>query len=664
MKHHAAVAVAITSSFLIAGSRACDSCFGPINKVEHVRHAKRMQPDSYNATYGPTRGQLEWGQLNFLHTTDTHGWLEGHLTETNYGADWGDVVSFTAHMRAKAKALGVDLLLVDTGDLHDGNGLSDATAVDGEVTNIVFEKLDYDLLTIGNHELYYADIAYQDYNEFSKAWGDRYLTSNVQILNTTTDEYDYLGNKYRYFTTEHGIRILAFGVLFDFTGNANVTKVIPASTMVNETWFTELVNDPPGPVDLFILIGHNTAAQETKIGTFGYVHDAIRKVYPTTPIQIFGGHSHIRDFQVYDEATTALESGRYCETLGWLSMSGFSTNNSGYTGVSAPSEVPNPTRKATNTSTAPWTYSRRYMDWNRLTFEYHASGSQINFTTNNAAFDTPLGLNTTQMITNFRQELNLSTQLGCSPQFWCISCAEFNSSGSIYSLLTDALSAVVVNENRTDKARVNIINTGTIRFDLHKGPFLYDDAFIVSPFEDIFVYIPDVPYSVASAALDYINENGEVWKRSALASMPLTARDTCVDPFVAPLANVETRDYAHKHAGHIRRQTTELTQGYVTTDAFGSDGDDTAHTAIPDYDYPNFFQALGGFPANGSLPDVVDLIFIDYIASDILDYLGSDYSEDDVSYYINENFSTRTYLPLYVQSSELFQQNVDNCTIY
>lgn len=47
--------------------------------------------------------------------TDTHGWLEGHLRETNYGADWGDVVSFTAHMRAKAKELGVDLLVVDTG---------------------------------------------------------------------------------------------------------------------------------------------------------------------------------------------------------------------------------------------------------------------------------------------------------------------------------------------------------------------------------------------------------------------------------------------------------------------------------------------------------------------------------------------------------------------
>lgn len=33
----------------------------------------------------------------------------------NYGADWGDFVSFTRHMKQKANKLGVDLLLVDTG---------------------------------------------------------------------------------------------------------------------------------------------------------------------------------------------------------------------------------------------------------------------------------------------------------------------------------------------------------------------------------------------------------------------------------------------------------------------------------------------------------------------------------------------------------------------
>lgn len=65
---------------------------------------------------------------------------------------------------------------------------------------------------------------------------------------------------------------------------------------------------------------------------------------------------------------------------------------------------------------------------------------------------------------------------------------------------------------------------------------------------------------------------------------------------------------------------------------------------------------------------MVDLIFIDYIATDLLEYFATlpnvTYSEADIVYYINENFSTQTYLPLFVQESTLFQQNLDNCTIY
>lgn len=368
----------------------------------------------------------------------------------------------------------------------------------------------------GNHELYYADIAYQDYNNFSKAWGDRYLTSNVQILNTTTNQYEYLGHQYRYFTTDHGLRILAFGILFDFTGNANVTRVQPASAMVAEAWFRSVVAAPPGPVDLFLLLGHNTVLRQPSTGTFGYVHDALRAAHPTTPVQIFGGHSHIRDFQVYDDATTALESGRYCETLGWLAMSGFSADNSGWSGaadapVSSSADVvvpPRPTRPAitnttvnTTTSTAPWRYARRYLDWNRLTFEYHASGSQTN-SSSSTTLDVAAGTEATAQIYALRQQYNLTARLGCAPQLWCMSCAEFNSSGSIYRLLAEALSAVVVSEARADRARMTIINTGSVRFDLHKGPFLYDDTFIISPFDNVFVYIPDVPYSIASGTLD------------------------------------------------------------------------------------------------------------------------------------------------------------------
>jgi hypothetical protein len=38
------------------------------------------QPGAISPVAGPLRN-LTWGQLNFLHTTDTHGWLAGHLLE-------------------------------------------------------------------------------------------------------------------------------------------------------------------------------------------------------------------------------------------------------------------------------------------------------------------------------------------------------------------------------------------------------------------------------------------------------------------------------------------------------------------------------------------------------------------------------------------------------
>lgn len=87
------IATVVAAVVACGGSDA--SCYGPLkDDVVLTRNVRRMQPDAQNTTTKP-RGPLEWGQINFLHTTDTHGWLEGHLKEQNYGADWGDYVSFT-----------------------------------------------------------------------------------------------------------------------------------------------------------------------------------------------------------------------------------------------------------------------------------------------------------------------------------------------------------------------------------------------------------------------------------------------------------------------------------------------------------------------------------------------------------------------------------------
>lgn len=324
----------------------------------------------------------------------------------------------------------------------------------------------------GNHELYVTDIAYETFNQFSKVYGERYITSNVQILNSDTGQFDYIGQKYRYFTTAHGLRIMAFGVLYDFTGNSNVSKVIKARDLVAESWFLDAVNYSE-PIDLFLLIGHNPVRPSVSSSTFGTLYKTIRGLRPDVPIQGFGGHTHVRDFTVYDQISTALESGRYCETVGWASMTGI--NSSTFRGNMKPPGVPNPTQPAvkvtlgnsitSENTTSGLVYSRRYLDFNRLTFAYHAVGSQSN------TFDYHSGERVTDLISTNRKQLNLTALYGCAPKTYCQYCKPFGADGNIFPLLATALSATVINQSRADVPRLIIINTGSVRFDLVKGPF-------------------------------------------------------------------------------------------------------------------------------------------------------------------------------------------------
>ncbi|KAL8688819.1 MAG: hypothetical protein Q9224_004791 [Gallowayella concinna] len=581
-------------------------------------------------------------------------------------------------MKHKAGNLGVDLLLIDTGDLHDGNGLSDASTPNGAISNPIFENVDYDILTIGNHELYVSEIAYETFNQFSKVYGDRYITSNVQIINPATGQFEYIGSKYRYFTTAHGLRIMAFGVLFDFTGNSNVSKVIKAKDLVKESWFLDAVKYPQ-PIDLFIITGHNPVDTKASSSTIGTIYSTIRGLRPSVPIQAFGGHTHIRDFKVYDTMSTGLESGRYCETLGWMSMSGI--NSSTFRGNQKPRGVLNPTQKAikvsNGTSSAPNTttaasnlvYSRRYLDWNRLTFSYHAVGSQ------DSTFDLHSGQRVTKEITQERKALNLTALYGCAPETYCQSCKPFLADGNIFGLIQTALAATVINESRADIPRLIIGNTGHIRFDLVKGPFTFDDSFIVSPFKNAFQFIPNVPYSIASQVLGILNA-GAYQKRSTddSASHLLSPRDFNFNtPLIPTDACTAPDDQAKAKHSPIRRRAEPLTRnrraqaltpGYLTTDDFGSNGDDTPHSAIPFFRQPNDVQANASFPTTG-LPETVDLVFFDFIGVNFvipaLTKAGGKYTKEDISYYLDKAFTTNSYLPAYAR--KFWQKNVPNCPV-
>jgi 2',3'-cyclic-nucleotide 2'-phosphodiesterase (5'-nucleotidase family) len=59
---------------LAATAYACEPCEHPERDVVLTRHVRRMQPEAIKAVSQP-RAPLDWGQLNFMHTSDTHGWL-------------------------------------------------------------------------------------------------------------------------------------------------------------------------------------------------------------------------------------------------------------------------------------------------------------------------------------------------------------------------------------------------------------------------------------------------------------------------------------------------------------------------------------------------------------------------------------------------------------
>ena len=119
---------------------------------------------------------------------------------TSLPCQLGDFISFTTHLRRITHSRNQDLLLIDSGDRHDGNGLSDITSPNGLKSTPIFIKQDYDLLTIGNHELYLWENSKQEYETVVNHFQDKYVCSNVDIR-LDNGLFVPLGLKYKYFTT-------------------------------------------------------------------------------------------------------------------------------------------------------------------------------------------------------------------------------------------------------------------------------------------------------------------------------------------------------------------------------------------------------------------------------------------------------------------------------
>ncbi|KAI1434125.1 ser/Thr protein phosphatase family [Xylaria sp. CBS 124048] len=595
--------------------------------------AHGAQPGAPEPVAAPMR-DLVWGQINFLHTTDTHGWLGGHLQEPQYSADWGDYISFTTHMRKKADENGVDLLVVDTGDRVEGNGLYDASEPKGKYIYDIFGEQTLDLLCTGNHELYQGETVAREHDITVPHFKDNYIASNIDYIEPQTGNQIPQAQRYVKFKTKNqGYTVVAMGFLFDFDRNANNSVVITVENAMKEDWFQKAIREKP---DIFVVLGH----VGLRMKEFELIFKAIRDENWYTPIAFFGGHAHVRDARQFDDKAFAIASGRYFETIGWMSIDGIQ-------------------KKSDNTAStlASPTFARRYIDNNILGLQHHAGVDAKDFPTSH-------GHNVSKMIEVSRAALNLDHKIGCAPKDLWMTRTKYPSDTSIYSWLeTEVLPDSIVNENRTDKPRLTIVNTGAIRFDIFKGPFTKDSTYLLSPFTSKFNYVPDVPYEVAKKVLQLINEGGPVFSNERdtdhmsipelMAHNPLHEKpESAVKSPLAFLGQDRQQHplFHNEHGGDIaigedggddEDDKPALVAGYTTKDDLGEDGDDAIHSPIKFYKVPNCIQSQAAFPKSTD-PETVDLVFIDYTQPWIipaLKFSGGDYSTDDVKLYSNQTLT-------------------------
>ena len=92
--------------------------------------------------------------------------------------------------------------------------------------------------------------------------------------------------------SSQGLRIMAFGVIYDFDRKPPI-RITTAANLTKQKWFQEAVRKEH--IDLFVLIGHNPLKTlKNNISTINILLNYIQGARPDIPVQVFGGHSHIR----------------------------------------------------------------------------------------------------------------------------------------------------------------------------------------------------------------------------------------------------------------------------------------------------------------------------------------------------------------------------------
>lgn len=462
-----------------------------------------QQQTCVQAAEQPPTPNLPFGDINLIVLTDVHSWIGGHgknkadqINGRSLDVDYGDVVSFYERIKAYCASTDQDVWFVQNGDWIDGTGL----AIDGDPSHLVplIEKVPFDVLNTGNHELYKSSVIEYMLRPagFIEWWGDRHLASNVYINN---DDRDPLSNHYTVLRGKHST-VLVFGFLYNMPNPSDKVVVQPVEEAVREDWFHRALTEEPYDAILVMLhAGHDDPSVVV-------IRDAIRqhRSNENMPIQFIAGHTHYRRYAVADPISTVVEAGRYLDTVGWVSFPNANSieNLRRLTSDKAAGET---AENETSSMSFPSSVASSPTDLFQFVF-LDANVESLKRAAGVTRLETPYGKEVKTFIEKTQQQMGLEKKIGCAPRDYLLN-ASMGDEDSLWRLYRDE---VVQHELVQDGAvdRAIFIGQGSWRYDLYGGSNLtYDDVIAVSPFNEPVYLVGTIPGHLILELNQSMNEN-------------------------------------------------------------------------------------------------------------------------------------------------------------
>jgi len=374
----------------------------------------------------------------------------------------------------------------------------------------LLEKMPYDAVNVGNHELYSKrNIDYMTQpGGYVDWWGDRYLTSNVHIATTSTDQSSpatgnnfsknkhsnsnnkSLGNRYKILHGSSGrSRLLVFGFLYnlvDYNQDAGI-EVEKVESAVAQTWFLNALKQEH--YDAILVLAHMDLLDPLVETICGAIRDAIGD---DMPVVFITGHTHYRGVRQLEDATMTFEAGRFMDTVGFVSF---------------------PRWESVRSGNAASLFQHKFLDANRKvlfeeTLGFHRARDG----------ETKNGKELSQFIDRTRQKMGLEQEIGCAPRSYYVE-RHVDHPESLWGLYRDQVIPKVFSVKQTmmtieeeathtedNLPMAMLLNKDAWRYDLlSNATLVVDDIVAVAPFNDTVVHLGTFTREVILKANETLN---------------------------------------------------------------------------------------------------------------------------------------------------------------